>query len=130
MRRLDIALVNQSVSQSRVNLFMSEQDLYLLDRHPLVNRLRCQRPSEFMGMHAPDAKVSPELSQKGFDSTDLQPVVGVFVRNKQRVIGIVTGVQVLLNMEFRFRVKIDNTLLVPLPSHNALHPRRIDCGAV
>ena len=75
MGNFDVILVNHSILQSGIDALVTEQLLYLLDRHTLVNCRGRKRSSEFMRMHFAQVKFSAQFAQTNFDATDQQPVI-------------------------------------------------------
>ena len=99
---------------------MSQQTLYLLNRHPFINRFGRQCPPKFMGMHFINPQFLSQISQANLHAADFQPVVGLLQGNEQRLIGILPTLQIIFQMNLCPCVKVDRPLLISLPKNNAL----------
>lgn len=75
MRRLDVSLVYHRVPESRVNLLVPEQDLYLLYWHALIDCSRGKRPSKLVRMDPADTERSAKFPKHRLHAADLESVM-------------------------------------------------------
>ena len=68
MREFDIGLIHHSITHGGINLYMTEQFLHLLHRHPFINSHCCQCPTELMRVYPRDLKSPAKLTETDFDT--------------------------------------------------------------
>lgn len=75
VRIFHVILANLGIMHGRFDVLMSQNTLYLFDRHPLVNRSCGKSPSEFMRMHPINVQSYPQFTQTDLYTANLEPVV-------------------------------------------------------
>ena len=83
MRLLYIALIHHGIVHGRINLGMPQQNLHLLDGHPLVNGQGGHGSPELVRMHTIQMKPSAEGAQSDFDAADVEPFMGRIQADEQ-----------------------------------------------
>jgi len=77
VRRFYIALFHHGVMKGGVYFFMSQQPLYLFDRHSFINGGCSHGPPELMRMHMINVTLFAHLFQHDLDPTGQQAFMGI-----------------------------------------------------
>lgn len=130
MGELHVALIDHCVRHCCFDLAVTEELLYLLDRHPLIDCACRECAAELVRVHLCDAEPSTELSEADLHAADREPIVRILQRDEERGIIVCAAVQIGTQMNFRPCIKIDGALLAPLAEHDAFAPLKVDVTAV
>ena len=70
-----VILANLGIMHRRLDVFMSQNPLYLLYRHPFIDGARCKCPPKFMRMHPVNLQTHTKFAQSDLNATNLQPIM-------------------------------------------------------
>lgn len=130
MGELYVVLIDHCVCHCRFDLAVTEELLYLLNGHSLIDCACRECAAELVRVHLCDAEPSTELSEAHLNATDRETVVRLLERDEERGIVVCAAVQIGTQMNFRPRIEIDGALLAPLAEHDAFAPLKVDITAV
>lgn len=112
MRKFYVCLVYNCIVKRGINLTVAQKLLNLFDRHTFFNRHGGESAAEFVRMHMPYVRCFAKFGKKPFYSCYGQPVPGRLHSHKKRGIVVFTWFQVLLKMDFCFRIKINHSFFI------------------
>ena len=130
MRQFYILFIYDRVMKRCVYLCMAQKFLELFDRHAFFNRHSGHGPPEFVRMDVVDMGGAAELGQKPLHTGDRQAVPGRVEPDEKRAVRVLPFCEILLEMDFRFRVKVDSPFFIPFSQDDALPAVKINIRPV
>ena len=94
MGKFHVVLIDHCVRHCCFDLGVSEELLYLLDRHPLIDCACRECTAELVRVYLCDAEPSTELSEADLYAADCETIVRILQRDEECVIAVGAAAQI------------------------------------